>query len=85
MTFHLIPRHSRSTHMGGSSQLIWIDLNVFMCLIKSNVMPHMRSIHILVSVHENSWDSFTRYEAPCRRACVTFVTEEGERIRSHYS
>ena len=51
-TFDLKPSHSRSTRLDWSSQLIWVDLNVLIYLIKTNVVPHMCLIHVLGSAHD---------------------------------
>ena len=50
--FDLKPCHSRSIRLGWSSQLIWVDPNVLMYLIKSNVVPHVYLIHVLGSAHD---------------------------------
>ena len=49
--FDLNPCHSRSSRLDWSSQLIWVDPNVLMYLIKSNGVPHKCLIHVLGSAH----------------------------------
>ena len=48
----LKPCHSRSIRLDWSSQLVWVDPNVLMYLIKSYVLPHMCLIHVLGSAHD---------------------------------
>ena len=57
MVFDLKPCRSRSTRLDWSSQLIWVDPNVLMYLIKSNVGPHMCLIHALGLAHDKLNDS----------------------------
>ena len=50
--FDLKPCHSRAARVDRSSQLIWVEPNVFMCLIKSNVVLCICLTHVLCSTHE---------------------------------
>ena len=50
-TFDLKPLSGRATRLDRSCQLIWVEPNVLMCLIKSNVVPHKCLGHVLGSAH----------------------------------